>query len=289
MNLLMTKPPELRFFNTGEVTLHYARWHGESQQAGPAYVFIHGITDLHQTWRWVVDDIRGADDAIAVDLRGHYRSGRSPNPYQFQNYSRDVASLIEGLGIGPAIIVGHSLGALTAIQIAANRPDLVAAIILEDPPLYGGPIMKAFPERRARFDRNAAISGSGMSLMGMANAIRSDNPGADNRLVQESALALFRTDSRAISGVMDQMSDESVNWVVEIENKMKSVRCPTLLMQGAFERGGWMREEDGQRALELIPNCTLEKWSDLGHGLHINESERFTASVNSFVSKMKTS
>lgn len=281
----MTKPPELRFFNTGEVALHYARWHSESQQAGPAYVFIHGITDLHQTWRWVVDDVRRGGDAVAVDLRGHYRSGRSPSPYQFQNYPRDVVSLIEGLGIGPAIIVGHSLGALTAIQIAANRPDLAAAIVLEDPPLYGAAIMKDYPERRHRFERNAALSGSGMSLMGIANAIRSDNPGADERVIQEGALALFRTDHRVIS---DATSDETLNWVDEAEERMRSIRCPALVIQGVFEHGGWMREEDGRRALELIPDCTLEKWDEFGHSLHINDSERFTAQVNEFVAGLKT-
>lgn len=279
----MTNPPELRFFNTGEVAIHYAHWAAEPGNSQPALVFIHGITDFHQTWRWVVDDIRRGAEAIAVDLRGHNRSGRVPGPYRFESYPEDVIGLIEHLGVGPSIIIGHSLGALTAIQIAANRPDLVEAIVLEDPPLYGGPIMEAYPERRARFDQNAAISGSGRSLQGIASVIRANTPGADERLVQESALALFRTDARVISDAMEQMSEASMDWTAEIENRMRSVHCPTLLMQGDFERGGWLREEDSQRALELFPNCTLETWNDLGHSLHINESDRFTEQVNSFV------
>ncbi len=273
--------PEVRYFNTGEVAINYARWEGEK----PAFLFIHGITDRHETWYDVSDEIRRGSSAVAVDLRGHGRSGHVPKPYVFIDYARDMAALLDELDLAPVVIVGHSLGGLTAIQLAATRPELVHAIVLEDPPLYGREIMQNHhPEWRAQFDRSAEIAGSRQSIEGMAALIRSDNPDVPEEFVERRSQHLFATDSSVISGAMTQLTDESLDWLNEIESKMRRVECPTLLLQGNMELGGWMQPGDGVRAKKLIPDCKLETWEDAGHSLHREHPERFIEQVNGFVS-----
>lgn len=282
----MASLPELRYFNTGEVAIHCAEYAPEAYAIGnnlPPYVFIHGITGRHETWDEIIGSIRQGARAIAIDLRGHGRSGHTTGSYLLQDYSRDVAALISGLKLTECTVVGHSLGAMTAIQLASDAPASVRAIVLEDPPLFARPIMEEVaPERHERFGNNAALSASGMTREQMAQQIRQVNPDMPDEDVQKAALQLFVTDSDAIAHV----HDERIDWTDEIESIMQSVQCPVLLIQGSFELGAWMRDTDGVRAKSLFKDCVLEIWNDTGHSLHSEHPNRFIAQVNDFVSNL---
>ena len=67
----------------------------------------------------------------AVDLRGHGQSSHAQGAYTLQDYTRDVSALVvEQIGVS-AVIYGHSLGALIGINMAAQKPEWVRALILE--------------------------------------------------------------------------------------------------------------------------------------------------------------
>ena len=276
----MPSTPELGFFNTGETAIHYASWPASPGATGAAVLFIHGITSRHDTWQQVVEQIRQGNRAIAVDLRGHGRSGRTPGSYRLADYSRDMLALIEGLSLGPANVVGHSLGAMTALWMAASRPDLIASITLEDPPFFARRIMEEHdPLRHARFGHNARLASSGLSLADLEETLRRISPEAKAADIQRSALGLYVTDADALWHVYDQRID----WGLEIENVMRSVQCPVFLMQGNYELGAWMLPEDGERGRSLMKNCVLGYWEDTGHGLHGDHPERFIEQVGAFV------
>lgn len=101
-------------------------------------VLLHGIGDSGATWDKIVaalpDDIR----ILSVDLLGF---GRSPAPnwlkYDIRVQAQAVVTTLFGRRIRqPVIIVGHSMGSLTAIEIARRHPLLVSSLILCNPPLY---------------------------------------------------------------------------------------------------------------------------------------------------------
>ncbi|MCP2262542.1 Pimeloyl-ACP methyl ester carboxylesterase [Streptoalloteichus tenebrarius] len=68
---------------------------------------------------------------IAVDQRGHGLSDH-PGDYGREAFLRDAAAVIEQLDLAPALVVGHSLGGINAVQLAARRPELVAAAVVVD-------------------------------------------------------------------------------------------------------------------------------------------------------------
>jgi pimeloyl-ACP methyl ester carboxylesterase len=279
----MPTTPELRFFNTGEIAIHFAEWNADPGNDTPTFLFMHGITGRHETWYELADAIRNGARAIAIDLRGHGRSGHSDGAYRLPDYARDVAALIDGLKLGPVIAIGHSLGGLTALQLAHDRPDLTSALVLEDPPLYGREIMESDPPgRHERFRLNAELSGSGLTLSDMAKRISTDLPFATEDAAQQIAHMLFVTDADAIAHVYDGRLD----WSGEIEAIMQSVQCPVFLMRGNPEFGAWMRLEDEERARRLIPDCETAVWDDIGHLLHSNQQERFIEQVRKFVARI---
>jgi pimeloyl-ACP methyl ester carboxylesterase len=73
---------------------------------------------------------------IAVDVRGHGGSSWTPGEYDFPTMGADAAALLEELADGPALVSGNSSGGLIALWLAANRPELVAGIVMEDAPIF---------------------------------------------------------------------------------------------------------------------------------------------------------
>jgi pimeloyl-ACP methyl ester carboxylesterase len=105
---------------------------------GPLVVFVPGMGDLRSTYRMLAPIIRSAGYRVAcTDLRGHGDSDASFATYGDQETAGDVAALIDELG-GPAVIVGNSMGAGAATLVAADRPEVVAGLVLVGPFVRNG-------------------------------------------------------------------------------------------------------------------------------------------------------
>jgi pimeloyl-ACP methyl ester carboxylesterase len=100
-------------------------------------VLVHGMWDSADTWIHQLPHLRRRCRALAVDLRGHGRTGPSGGAYSTDRYAGDVEHLIERLDSGPAVLVGHSMGASVATVLAARRPDLIRALVAIDPDYAG--------------------------------------------------------------------------------------------------------------------------------------------------------
>lgn len=76
---------------------------------------------------------------VALDARGHGRSERAPSDVSRDAHVADVSFVVERLGLCPVIVIGQSVGGLTALSVAARRPDLVRALVLVEA-RFGGPV-----------------------------------------------------------------------------------------------------------------------------------------------------
>jgi len=66
---------------------------------------------------------------VACDLRGHGQSPKPDGPYDVPAVAADVIALIERLELGACLLAGQSYGGTVAMQVAADRPDLAAAVV----------------------------------------------------------------------------------------------------------------------------------------------------------------
>jgi pimeloyl-ACP methyl ester carboxylesterase len=114
----------------GEVTLNVETAGDES---APPILLMHGITSSRRSWDWFVPRLSDRYRVLSLDFRGHGSSGRAPGDYQPRAYVTDAVAVLAQ--VGPAILVGHSLGGVTAAALSQQRPELVRALVLEDPPL----------------------------------------------------------------------------------------------------------------------------------------------------------
>jgi pimeloyl-ACP methyl ester carboxylesterase len=101
---------------------------------GRLVVLVPGMGDLRATWRDLVGPLAGAGYRVATtDLRGHGDSDTTFRTFGDIATAGDVLALVDELGGGPAVLVGNSMGAAAVTWAAAERPDLVAALVLTGP------------------------------------------------------------------------------------------------------------------------------------------------------------
>ncbi|PZU40935.1 MAG: alpha/beta hydrolase [Microbacterium sp.] len=99
--------------------------------APPAITLLHGAGLNAHTWDVTV--LASGMPALAIDLPGHGDSAwRADADYRARVIAPDVAAAIETWTEGPQLLVGHSLGGLTAAAVAALRPDLVSRLVIID-------------------------------------------------------------------------------------------------------------------------------------------------------------
>ncbi|MEL4356660.1 MULTISPECIES: alpha/beta fold hydrolase [unclassified Luteococcus] len=121
------------------------RVHQYGNPSRPTLVLVHGVTDAGTTWPDAVTHWERDWHLLSVSLRGHGESPRFPAArygQMMQTLTDDLVTVLDGLP-EPPVVVGHSLGGRTAVLAALERPELVKALVLEDPALAD-----TTPERR---------------------------------------------------------------------------------------------------------------------------------------------
>ena len=117
------------FAEVGPVNLFYT----DEGAGDPPMLFVHGYSCDSHDWMWQLPHFASRHRVIAMDLRGHGRSSVPDEGYEYLDFVADTAGLIEHLGCGPIVAVGHSLGGVIVSALAVERPDLVRAVVSVDP------------------------------------------------------------------------------------------------------------------------------------------------------------
>ena len=121
-------PPLGNFIDAGGATLHYVR---EGQ--GSPIVLLHGNGALIQDWfiSGIFAELVSDHEVIAFDRPGFgYSTRRRTRVWTPAAQAKAIAAAIRQLGIGRAVIAGHSFGALVAAKLAIDHPDVVERLVL---------------------------------------------------------------------------------------------------------------------------------------------------------------
>ncbi|MEU4119165.1 alpha/beta hydrolase [Kitasatospora sp. NPDC028055] len=112
--------------------------------AADTAVFLHGLGGWTDNWAALIDQLCGSVHCLALDLPGYGRSAPPPGGLvTVEGQSAAVAAHLDRAGHRRIHLVGNSLGGLTALHIAAHRPELVASLTLL------APVLPALPSPQA--------------------------------------------------------------------------------------------------------------------------------------------
>lgn len=97
---------------------------------GLPILLVHGMWCDHRAFEGLVTALDGSFRAIRLDLRGHGSSEAPYRPWGVAEAARDLHKALDALTIDQAVVVGHSLGGMAALQLALDAPDRLRALVL---------------------------------------------------------------------------------------------------------------------------------------------------------------
>jgi pimeloyl-ACP methyl ester carboxylesterase len=260
---------------TNGTKLHYYRG-GTSK---PALVMLHGITDDGPCWTPVAGVLARGYDIVMVDQRGHGKSDAPQAGYDAVTMAADVAGLVAGLGLERPFVIGHSMGAVTAMALAGLQPRLPRAIVLEDPPLLwqAGPpsqpdagdaerkkLWFQVPKRKTRDE--------------LLEAVRAEHPDW-----QEAELGPWVDAKHRFSPRVAQFLDSEAAVAGKLRALVGQIACPTLLITADPERGAIVAQEDVAALRELVPHLEEAHIPGAGHSIRREQFEPYLNAVQAFL------
>jgi N-formylmaleamate deformylase len=251
---------------------HYYRTGGEHR----SLVLLHGFTDNGLSWGRVARALERDYDIVMVDARGHGLSDGPETGYSQDLLTRDVIELIHMLGIERSALMGHSNGALTAASIAAHAPELVNAVVLEDPPWGEAPAQFSLPASGEEPWPGFTAWYNGW--IAWHKALRSQTieeriassqgyvpPGASNWPEEEMVLFLEG---------QTQFNLDVLNFVPFVPMRtpwretVERIECPILLLTGNAQRGTMVTPEEAQKIAASWRRGQHVSFAEAGHFMH---------------------
>jgi pimeloyl-ACP methyl ester carboxylesterase len=126
-------PPRGELVDVGGYRLHLDVA-GAAEPGEPTVILDAGSGSMAAQWGWVRDDLAGSTRVVAYDRPGTGYSDAPPAPLDAAGLAADLGEALDLAGVeGPYVVVGHSMGALTARAFAVAHPGQVAGMVLVDP------------------------------------------------------------------------------------------------------------------------------------------------------------
>jgi pimeloyl-ACP methyl ester carboxylesterase len=155
--------------------------------SGPPVVLVHGFaSSRQQNWKstgWYGSLQEAGWSVLAMDCRGHGDSGKphEPSAYGHDRMSEDVAEVMNAAGIGPAPLVGYSMGGFLALRLAAHHPGRASQIALGGVGEYYLRGQRIADEASRNSIADALLAPDKSDLTGRAKLFRdfADQPGKD--------------------------------------------------------------------------------------------------------------
>lgn len=263
--------------------------------AGSPLVLLHGIGRRWQDYATLIPHFSHRWHVHALDFRGHGRSARRTGEYLVSDYARDALTLVDKLMEGPAIVYGHSLGAMVAVAVAAAAPDRVAAIVLEDPPFDTLASHIKHTQYFALFSGFRELARKGHSVPNLSAALAElpvGIPGqpAPVKLGNLRDATSLRFLARCLTLVDPEVFTPLLEgrWLEGYERDaiLRRVECPALLLQGNHALGGMLPDADAADVARLLSDCTHERLPQVGHQLHAQATESVLRHVTAFLDSL---
>jgi pimeloyl-ACP methyl ester carboxylesterase len=249
--------------------------------AGPPLLLLHGVTRRWQDYLTLLPTLALRWELLALDLRGHGRSDRGPR-YFVADYVRDVAALVRARFTEPGVIFGHSLGALIAAAVAAQEPERVKAVILEDPP--GEPFVAGIRETPslALYEGMRELAGRDLPLTEAAQRLgripfSPQRGGVMLPLSHFRDVTSLRFRARCLRALDPAVLTPLVagRWLegTDLDAIYRAIRCPALLLAADEEVGGLLSKFEAERIAALMSDCCHIHLPRVGHLVHWSQPD----------------
>jgi len=276
MSLTRTETPLAKtgFILANGLRIRTAAWPSDGYPA----VFVHGLSSGWQSWLPPLAYLWPTLSVMAVDLRGHGDSDKPETGYTLTNYAADVWEAMGKMRLRrPPVLIGHSLGGAIVRRIAAEHAGELAAVVVEDSNLWGEE--QATPDQR-RAHGEEWLRNVRRPLPELIQTEMDRNPNYSYREAMERATRVQNTADGVFLGAPEGVGLAAGE---TYDDLLPGVTCPFLLVRGMPELGGAVPETAAARHKDLIPDATVVTVPNVGHSVHGQQPEAFSAAVLTFL------
>lgn len=204
--------------------------HAVAMGKGPLAVLLHGITANAYVFLPLMERLADRFRLVSIDMRGHGRSSKPATGYRAKDYADDIEVLIRYLDRGPALLIGHALGARDAFVAGARDNGLASGIVAIDfTPFIDEQVFVALGQRIGGGNRLFA------DKTAIAAALSERYPMTPPDSIQRRVTYGYR----AVDGgwrplaEADAMVETARGLRESFEAEFRSLKVPTLLIRGA--------------------------------------------------------
>lgn len=260
-----------KHFDTGTLTINYA----EGPANGSPIVLLHGATARWQELNPLITELEHHWHVYACDKRGHGKSDRAV-AYRVVDFVPDTVVFIKQRIGAPTVLLGHSGGAIIALGVASQIPELIRAVILLDPPI---------------FLREESLKSSSPYhyFLGVYNILTHQRtarevfselfPDIDEAGIQYLEEVICLVDPEFVRVLLEDRYFEDLDMPAMLEK----VTCPTLMLYGEIEKGAVVRDRDVEFFLNHVARGTAVQIKDAGHLLQVDQPAQVLSHSEEFL------
>jgi len=273
--------------NVGSQIVQFVRddieiaYHAVGDAESDVIVLLHGLGSARSTWGPLVFSLARRHRVVVVDFRGHGESFHAPGSYTLEYFVPDTIALCESLTTKPVVMVGHSLGGVVAHTIAHVRPDLVRALLLEDPPLY---------RREGTPDENPVVT-----FFALLRQVTTEMQARHASLVEYEAVLHVASSPNGAGSFADVLGVEGTRararGLASLDPDVflpaldgtglagaqpdATLPCPVRLLRADPTLGKGLTDENEARFRSSNPHAEVEMVHGASHFIHDEQPERF--------------
>ncbi len=290
--------------------------YAEGPDNGTPILLIHGQCVAWEDYHTVLPNLAKNYHVFAIDCYGHGGSSHDASLYTCMQNATDIVEFIENVISEPAAVSGHSSGGVLAAWVAANAPQDVTALVLEDPPLFEVTPQEmqedagcwawadSFQNIHGYLSQNeetdwpvyytqhsylfAMFGQLQPKAVNMMRSWRAEHPTGPVTLpwIPHSWIAtLYYNDSYDLQ-FGEAFYDGSWMAGIDQESMLKQIQCPTVYLKANTKYGddgmvyGANSDDDAQLVQESIAHCTTVH-IESGHDIHAEHPSDFIAAFES--------
>lgn len=243
-------------------------WYTEVGAGEPAMVFVHGWCCDHTYLEPQFEHFRATHRVVSVDLRGHGQSDKPKQDYTIPAFADDVIWMTQELGLKGVVLVGHSLGGVTALEAATAHPGIVAAAVLIDPsPIVVPPDLRTLANAFIDALHGPQYREAARQHVEKVLFIPTDDTALRDRVVTEICSA----PQHVMASAMEQI------FLWDGESAAKACTVPVLNITAATPIG------DVARFKELCPQLVTGQTVGAGHFNQLLATEQVNSMIERFL------
>jgi pimeloyl-ACP methyl ester carboxylesterase len=247
----------------------------QGDPSGIPMLLLHGFTDSWHSFERVLPYLPTSIHAFALTQRGHGDTDRPATGFRTRDFAADVAAFVRATGLGPTVVVGHSMGSTHAQCFGIDYPEHTLGLVLAGAfsSYRYNPVVLEFWE--SSVSQLTEPMAPGFVREFQESTLAQPIPQAFlDTVVQESLKVPARVWREVFEGFLEDTC------AAELAN----IKAPTLILWGA--RDAFCTRGDQDALLTSITGSRLVVYENAGHALHWEEPERFAADLAAFAHRL---